>query len=467
MRLCLVAVLLGVLSPAAPVEERVRRVENGLVRAILVKGRPAQKYSIGERMKEYKVRGVSIAVVAGGELEWARGYGATSAEAGGPVGPGTLFQAASVSKPVAAMVALRLVELGKLSLDEDVNRKLRSWKVAENEFTSKEKVTLRRLLSHTAGLTVSGFPGYAAGSALPTLRQVLDGVKPANTAPVRPDIPPGSRLRYAGGGYEVMQQLVEDVTGRPFPEVAQELVLGPLGMSRSTYQQPLPAHFAAAAAVAHRSDGTVIQGRWHTYPEMAAAGLWTTSSDLARVILEIQKPRKVLKAGTVQQMLTAVLDNYGLGFGLRETGAARSFSHGGANAGYRCMLFAYRDSGSGAVVMTNSDNGNVITSEVLRSIASEYGWPDHRPQEKTLAAVSGEILSSYAGNYQFPGFVVTVTVRDGRLYAQTGQRGKAELLPESETAFFSPDGAIPPVRFQKKDGRVIEMTAGNLTGRRQ
>ncbi|MEK7406270.1 MAG: serine hydrolase [Acidobacteriota bacterium] len=466
MRFCLIAVLLGV-NLGAQVEEKIRRVEHGLIRAVVIKGHPVQKLALAERLKEHKVPGVSIAVVNGGKVEWARGYGLASVEEPKPVNADTLFQAASISKPVAAMVALRLVELGKLSLGGDVNLKLRSWKVPQNEFTSKEKVTLRRLLSHTAGLTVHGFPGYAAGAAVPTLRQVLDGAKPANTGPIRPDILPGSQHRYSGGGYEVMQQLVEDATGMPFAEIARELVLGPLGMKRSTYDQPLPTRFMDASAAGHRASGAVIQGKWHTYPEMAAAGLWTTPSDLARVILEIQKPGKVLKAETVNEMLTAVLNNYGLGFGLGGKDGARSFSHGGANAGFRCMLFAYRDSGSGAVVMTNGDRGGALASEVLRSIAAEYGWPDYRPQEKTLAKVSAKVLGLYAGKYQLPGMLVTVTVENGRLYANAGSRERVELLPESETSFFDADGAAPPIRFNKKDDGSVEMTAGGATAKRR
>ena len=467
MRFCVVAVLLSVWTLGAQVEEKTRRVENGLIPAIVVKGRPVPKFTIGERLKEYKVPGVSIAVVACGEIEWARGYGLASVEEGKAVNAGTLFQAASISKPVAAMVALRLVELGKLSLGEDVNRTLRSWKVPENDFTSRQKVTLRRLLSHTAGLTVHGFPGYSAGSAVPTLRQVLEGVEPANTAPIRADIVPGTRNRYSGGGYEVMQQLVEDVTGKPFPVVARELVLGPLAMNGSTYDQPLPARYVAAAAAAHRGSGESVRGKWHTYPEMAAAGLWTTPSDLARLILEIQRPGKVLKTETVKEMLTEVLNGYGLGFALGKRDGAKSFSHGGANVGFQCMLFAYRDSGSGAVVMTNGDRGGTLASEVLRSIASEYGWPDYQPAVKTLAAVSREVLRSYAGKYEFPDTLITVTVQDERLYADAGSRGRVELLPESETLFFNPDGVVSPVRFSKKDDGSVEMTAGGATAKRQ
>lgn len=333
------------------------------------------------RMEFYKVPGVSIAVLREGKVNWARGYGVTAAEKGRPVNSETLFQAASISKHVAALVALHLVDEGKLALDEDVNQKLRSWKVPENEFTKTEKVTLRRLLNHSAGLTVHGFPGYAAGAPVPTVPELLDGKKPANTAPIRVDVVPGTIWRYSGGGYEVMQQLVTDVTGKPFAQLAKEIVLDALGMTRSTFEQPLPAHLQSNAAAAHRADGTMIPGRWHTYPELTAAGLWTTPSDLARIAIELQKGGRILKPATREAMLTKVLGNYGLGLGLAETEGQRSFSHGGSNAGFQCVLFAYRDNGKGAIVMTNGDRGGPLAEEILNNIAADDGWVDHRTRK--------------------------------------------------------------------------------------
>ncbi|SPF50350.1 Beta-lactamase [Candidatus Sulfopaludibacter sp. SbA4] len=367
---------------AADLDQKIQRVTQGLRPASVSKGAAIPKMTITERLQFYKVPGVSVAVMQDGKVEWARGFGVTSAEGGKPVDAETLFQAASISKHVAAMVALHVVDEGKLSLDEDVNLKLRSWKVPENEFTKTEKVTLRRLLNHSAGLTVHGFPGYAAGAPVPSLVEILDGKKPANTDPIRVDVVPGTLWRYSGGGYEVMQQLVMDVTGKPFPQLAREIVLGPLGMSRSTYEQPLPSRYGGNAASAHHADGMTIPGEWHTYPEMTAAGLWTTPSDLLRVVRELQTGSHVLKPETQRQMLTKVLGDYGLGLALAETGGQKSFSHGGSNAGFQCMMFGYLEGGRGAVVMTNGDRGGALAGEILRSIAAEYGWPDYQVAEK-------------------------------------------------------------------------------------
>ena len=216
--------------------------------------------------------GLSIAVVDNFHIVWTKAYGVIEAGSNTPVTPRTLFQAGSISKPVAASGALYLVEQGKLSLDEDVNQKLKTWKVPENEFTKTEKVTLRRVMSHTAGLTVHGFPGYDVNDSVPTLVQIFNGEKPANTAPIRVDFVPGTQSRYSGGGVTIEQQLMIDVTGKPFPALMREFVLDKIGMTDSSYEQPLPPARAAITASGTYADGKTVHGRWHIYPEMAAAG---------------------------------------------------------------------------------------------------------------------------------------------------------------------------------------------------
>ncbi|HBY58559.1 MAG TPA: serine hydrolase [Solibacterales bacterium] len=413
------------------------RIEKGLLPAFAIKGEPAVAWTMAERMSEYKTPGVTVAFVSDGKIAWARAYG-------DGITTETMFQAASISKPVAAMVAMKLVEQGKLALDEDVNARLKRWKVPESEFTAKEKVTLRRLLSHTAGLTVHGFRGYAEGEPVPTLVELLDGKKPANSAAVRADMEPGSKWRYSGGGYQVMQLLVEDVTGKPFAEVARELVLEPLGMKNSTYEQPLKDARRVGAARGHRSDGTMIKGQWHTYPEQAAAGLWTTPSDLARVVLEIQKPGRILKPETVAEMLRAVQGGYGLGFGL----GLDSFSHGGSNEGFKCMLFAYRQKGQAMVLMTNGDRGSALGGEILRAISAEYNWMDHQQGVKTVVTVTPEALAALAGEYVEPsGGKIAVAVKGAGL-AVTRQGRTVEVIPEGPSRFFSRTAEVPDLVFE-------------------
>jgi CubicO group peptidase (beta-lactamase class C family) len=445
---------------AAPpdVEARAARVENGLLSSIVVAGRPVPLMTLAGRMAELKVPGVSIAVINDGAIEWAKGYGVAEAGTQTPVTPRTLFQAASVSKPVAALAALRLVDQGRLVLDEDVNAKLKSWKVPENEFTKAEKVTLRRLLSHTAGLTVHGFGGYPADAPVPTLTQVLDGEKPANSAAVRVDVAPGTIWRYSGGGYTVAQQLMQDVAGRPFPELLAELVLKPVGMDDSTYDQPLPEARRGAAAAGHTSDGKILPGRYHTYPEMAAAGLWTTPTDLAKFLLEIERARRgassVLPQAMALEMTTAQKSGYGLGLGLSDLGSAANFGHGGSNEGFKCQMTMFLEGGRGAVVMTNGDRGGFLAAEVLRGIAREYGWPAYKPAERTVVVVDRKVLALYEGRYELRlGRILDIKLEGGTLFVYNdGER--IELYPESDSRFFDTQEGHTLVFVKGPDGRA-------------
>jgi CubicO group peptidase (beta-lactamase class C family) len=362
-------------SSPSDLAARIKRVENGL--AALSSPLDAPGGGILDRMAALKVPGVSLAVINDFKVEWARGYGVADAETKEPVRSSTLFQAASISKPVTAMAALKLVQDGKLALEADVKTALRSWKLPENDLTAKAKVTLRRLLSHTGGVTVRGFPGYAVPGPVPTLLLVLDGVKPANTPPVRVDLEPGAKFRYSGGGYAILQQMLLDVEGGTFPDLMRDLVLQPIGMYDSAFDQPLPADKLRFAAAGHGAGGLPIPGKRHTYPEMAAAGLWTTPGDLAAFAIEIQKSalgrsNKVLSKASVDAMLTLVLGEYGLGLGIDAVGGY--FQHDGGNAGFVCLMYAGQRSGKGVVVMTNSDAGGPLTREILRSVAREYGW---------------------------------------------------------------------------------------------
>jgi CubicO group peptidase (beta-lactamase class C family) len=468
---CIVIPLVGQQGAGAALDARIARIEQGLLRGIAITGQSSPGMRLADRMKSYAVPGVSVAVFNDGAIEWARGYGV--AEAGGavPVTPHTRFQAASISKPVASLGALLLVSQGQLSLDDPVNARLTSWKVPDNEFTAKTPVTLRRLLSHTAGLTVHGFGGYPADSPVPTLVQVLDGAKPANSAAIRVDTLPGSINRYSGGGYTVAQQLMIDVTGKPFPVLMSELVLRPLGMTDSTYEQPLPPSLAGQAATAHRGDGKPIRGRYHTYPEMAAAGLWTTPTDLAKFAMEVERAlagkSSVIPAATAREMTTNVMDNYGLGLSLSGAGAAARFGHGGSNEGFRCQMTAFLSGGRGAVVMTNGDRGAALSSEILRAIAREYGWPAFKPVEKAVVQLEPAALAAVEGRYQLaPARTVDVRVIEGKLFVIDGGE-RIELFAESASKFFEfvEENSIEFVRGA--DGVVTEMAInGTLHAKR-
>jgi CubicO group peptidase (beta-lactamase class C family) len=365
--------------------ERIRKIESGFAPLPLGKDGTPLPLDLLKLMQLYNVPGLSVAVIDGYQIAWAKAYGVTESGAATPVTTRTLFQAGSISKPVAAAGALALVERGVLSLDEDVNMKLVTWKVPENEFTKDQKVTLRRLMTHSAGLTVHGFPGYAAGAPIPTLVQIFNGEKPANTAPIRVDFVPGTKTRYSGGGITIEQQLMIDVTGKLFPQFMRETVLDKIGMSDSTYEQPLTPARAALAASGTYAFGNVVPGKRHVYPEMAAAGLWTTPTDLAKFAIEIAlskqgKSNRVLSATMTREMLKPQIENVGLGFFLGEGKNADQFGHDGADEGFQAILTMFADPGQGVAIMANSDNGIAVGEELVASIAKEYAWNYTPPQ---------------------------------------------------------------------------------------
>ena len=430
-------------------DAQIKRVEQGLLPVVLIKGDPS--WTIAERMKFHKVPALSIAVMKDFKIEWAKAYGLKDVETGEPVTTETLFQAGSISKSVNAMVAMKKVEQGKLSLDEDINNKLASWKLPDNEFTAKKKVTLRNLLSHTAGTTVHGFPGYAINEKVPTLQQILDGTPPANTAAVRVDFEPGARFRYSGGGTTISQLAIMDVEKKPYPDIAKEAVLAPLGMRNSTYSQPLPADWGKKAATGYRGNGSEVEGKIHIYPEMAAAGLWTTPTDLAKFAIELQlslagRSNKVLTKQSVETMTTSHMDDVGLGFFIERHGDALYFGHGGADEGFRAELVVSRDKGYGVAVMVNSDNGQILR-EVIRGVAREYGWDEFLPAPHEIISLDAAKVADFAGCFQInPDRVLTITpiTASSKTVLQAKPTGDPafELLPISETTFVRRDANV-------------------------
>ncbi len=368
----------GVSKSACPDAARMRIVESGM--------------DLEQLMRQRQIPGISVAVIKDYKIVCAKGYGVTTKDGSDPVTPSTLFLAGSISKPVAAVGALYLVEQGKLSLDEDVNLKLKSWKVPDNGFTAQHKVTLRLLLDHTGGFTGGDFfPGYTVGEPLPSLPQILDGLPPASNKPMRVCFVPGARWEYSGDGYLVIQQLMTDAAGTSFPELMRTAVFERLGMHESTYAQPLPAERASSAASGTLVNGWPVNGRWRNNPEMAAGGLWSTPSDLARLAIELalsakSRANRVLSQATVRSMLTphwesGVLnilgtkdDPDGMGYGFFVGKRNGRFGHIGGNVGYQATLLMFGDTGNGVVIMTNSDVGLTAGNALLDQIAKVYGW---------------------------------------------------------------------------------------------
>jgi CubicO group peptidase (beta-lactamase class C family) len=439
-------------QPAGDTAVRVERVLKGLRPRIEVEGAPV-RWTLAERMAVYKVPAVSIAIIDGGRVVWAQGFGVTEVGGRDPVTGTTLFQAGSISKPIAVSAMLRLVDRGTLSLDANVNRYLTSWKLPENELTSQEPVTLRRLATHTAGTTVSGFPGYAVGAPRPTVPELLDGKAPANTAPVRVDTLPGQAFRYSGGGITIMQQVLIDVSGMPFPALLQQQVLGPIGMVHSSFEQPLSAARAADAARGHEK-GVVVPGGWHVYPELAAAGLWTTPTDVAAWTVAMAdalagRSTAFLSRPTAAQVVASTVpgrtaqERVGPGLFFNGRGDSLSFGHGGQDEGFVSDLKMYLEIGKGAVIMVNSGAGVGLIREIELAIEAEFGWPETGTTRITTVAVDPLVLERLTGTYvlyNLAGRHFPRVLREGtRLFYEFGA-ARNEMYPQSPATFIGADG---------------------------
>ncbi len=429
--------------------------------------------TIDELMEQFGVPGVSIAIIRDFEIHWAKGYGIADVETGAPVNTETVFQAASISKPVTAMAVLRAVQDGLFTLDDDINDILTSWQLDGGELTSDQPVTPRTLTSHTSGLgDAFGFPGYDPDDPLPTVVQILDGHELSNVGPVFMERAPWTAYEYSGGGVTVMQLALSDARGRPFQDIMSDHVLEPIGMTRSAFEQPISPERDSNAARAHDRNGEAKGPKWHVYPELAAAGLWTTPTDLARFAIEVQKSARgeannVLSRTTVQQMLSPVgVGDFAVGFSLSKQGQGWYFSHGGGNWGFRCTLVAHKVKGYGLAIMTNADRGGAVMAELTRRIQLAYAWDANAgpvprgydpPIELTPIDVAPEILETYVGVYVLsPDMSLVFTLEDGNLFLQPTGQGKYPVFAESETKFFLRVASVR-ITFTKDE-------AGHVTG---
>lgn len=422
-----------------------------LRRKVVLRGVEDRRFTVEQRMRHYNVPALSVAVIENCEVVDARAFGSAT-PAGTPATPRTLFQAGSVSKVVATAGALKLVEAGTLTLDKDIDQYLTGGSLSRTDAFASTPITLRHLLTHSAGLSVAGFKGYPIGSPLPTLQQILDGQAPANTDPVRVEAVPGTTWRYSGGGFVLAQQLMERTSREPFARLLQRTVLAPADMQRSTFAQPIDAGLAPDAAAGTLADGTPIPGNWRVYPEHAAAGLWSTPTDLAKFAIDLVhslrgKPDALLGQVTAKEMMRRQIGDWGLGVEVSPLGAPRKFSHGGAPIGYRTLWLMYPDTCQGAVIMANADEGMTLIQEVARSIADTRGWPEQMPSNtEDVIPMSPDIAERFVGTYRLKDHPAEQfhieRQRDGRVTWRRDGHGARELLAATRRRLFSPDSGM-------------------------
>lgn len=446
---------------------RIERVEKGLrpYRWALFGDEPY--VDILERMEFYRVPGVSIAVIENGQLVWAKGYGVKDYETKEPVTVNTLFQAASISKSLNATVIMNLVEQGKLALDADVNTYLNSWKVPSNQFTTMKAVTVSHLLNHTGGTTNfndrTGYLGYKTTDSIPTVQQMLRGEPPAKTPPVSVERLPGTAFGYSNGGSLILQLLLMEMKNQPYQQILKEVVLDPLGMSNSVFMQPLSDSLKILAASAH-DRWVPLEGNCMVYPELAAAGLWTTPTDLSKFIIEQWlslngKSNKIVSKEIAERMITLTVDgsDYSEGFEITRKGDETYFGHRGGSYGFYSNMIMNKDSGNGAIVMVNGGSDGInsnLRREILISIATEYGWNSYLPPRmKPITVAPGKMQRITGRFYVSEDNAMWIKEADGEFTVQNFDRGVVDIFPISDEELVAK--SIRPLRFRLIEGKDI------------
>ena len=411
----------------------VKRVAHDFPHSIVTQDSRAR--SLATAMQQAKVPGVSVAVFVDGRLAWSQAWGVMRLGEQAPVTPATLFQAASISKPVTALTAMTMVADGRLALDRDVSHAIEGW-------SASAPITLRQLLSHSAGLNVSGFEGYVANAPVPTPQQILRGDPPSNTPKVVVEHVPGQAFNYSGGGYTVVQTLMSQTAAKAFSEIIAERVLRPMGMTESIFEQPLPAELRAGAASGHR-DGKAVVGGSHTYPELAAAGLWTTPRDIGKVAVDIQNAYRGVGASVAtptisRDMQTPQIGGHGLGFELKTLHGEPVFEHTGLNEGFEARLVASPNTMGPryvVVVMTNGQGGTAIADGIIRAIAREYQWRAFAPQSVRRVALPKRDRAKFEGFYRGAGRAIGIELKGSDLYVRDDGWRPARMIATSPSAF--------------------------------
>lgn len=447
----------ALLAQGKAVLAKIKEVENNLLPGIQFADSTIMHYNISDRMKSYIVPSVSIAVINHGKIAWAKAYGLADVKLKRKATTNTLYQAASISKSVNAVSIMRLVKENKVDLDTSISSYLKTWQLPVNDYNRGRKITLRKLLSHTAGISVAGFNSYKRDSPQPTLDQILNGHPPANSEPIKPITYPDSGFRYSGGGTVISRKIMEDITGKGYIEILNNTVLQPLKMTRSTYDQPLPSTWADVASGYHQ-DGREVEGKYLLNPELAPDGLWTTPTDLAKLIITLQESlsgkSNFLDSIAVKELFRKVTGDVAPGFFIYTKGKDTYFQHAGSNFGYKSNYFGSLHKGNGVVVMINSDQYDIVP-EIINSVAKAYGWTGfYNPVMKKLVVVPDQQLTQYVGRYSLesPEMHFKIKKMNGHLFLTSGVDDYERMYFTSEHDFLLLSSKQLEWTFKKEKG---------------
>lgn len=442
--------------------KHIENIQNNLVPVHYLNGR-ANKKSITQMMAEDKIPGVSIAFIDNGKISWQKSYGYSNLTDSTKVTPNTIFNGASLSKPVTAMAALHLVDKGMLSLNEDINNKLKDWKVPENKFTEIEKVTLGRLIGHTAGFERYVQSSFFPNEEIPTIKQMLTGEKPSVDPPVSVVYVPGQKQVYSNPGYSVIEKLIEDVTEHDFNVAINELIFEPCGMVQSSFQQPVPKELKNLIATGYSNDLNPYP--YKLFPFKAAGGIWTSPADLGKFLIALLKDYHsntniILSKTMAESVFHKSSERLGFAKIYNQEKEDLLFEHWGSNSGFTCYMVASLNKKQGVVIMTNSDNGTSFLSYVARAVAIEYNWDFLQPKVFEPIAMEELELNKFTGKFKGGDEVFEFAVVDGNLNFFNGTDNNSKLIPVLENQFIQPNENILYEFLKNKEGEIkyVRMT---------
>lgn len=370
----------------------------------------------------------------------------------------TVFPGASLGKPITAMAALNLVEKGVLKLDEDINNKLKGWKVPSNEFTKTEKVTLRRLIGHTSGYNRYYGANYMPYEKIPTIAQTLNGETPSKHPSAKLINVPGEKYTYSNPGYLILEKLLEDVTGKMFEDVIDKLVFEPSGMENSSYKQPAPKRLMTTKAIGYSEN---LHPYYYNIISFKAAGaILTTPNDLAKFTSTLLADHKKGNNTILSQEMTNKVFNRGsrmekLGFTLFNWNDDISFRHTGQNYGFTSFMFGSVNKEQSLIIMANGVNTHELFNYILYAVADEYDWDYFKTNEYEPVDVSGKDMDVFTGNFDWNNNQIIITNEFNSLFLQINNE-RFKLIPVGLNTFLAPEKPLL-ITFPKNIEDKIKM----------
>lgn len=440
--------------------ERKTQVESGIRGKVKFLEEPENLSSISNKMSEYNIPAVSLAVINQGKIEWADIYQNANFSEEQELDCTSIFQAASLSKPVTFLAALRMHAAGEIDLDKNIQDYLKDFVIPKGEQTAENPVTFRNIFSHTSGITSGGYQGYAKGLPLPSDLDILKGSDGVNSSAIEVITPPNEILAYSGGAYTLAELALQDIFSDEFSNIMKKWMLEPAGMQHSEFTQPLPASKAKQVARGYTQSGDVLDGGWHNYPEQAAAGLWSNSIDMAKFLIEIYKAYQgkssIFSETDIKSIISQERDGHVYGFILSRSGDDISITHYGGNAGYRTGMAISLTSGNGLAYLINSDNGGALGNELLLTASQVYNWQHFKQTNVSRKQVNTNDLKPLAGEYKWNN-QIDLSIRYDEsnnlisLIFPNGDEYKLSPIVGDELDFIHPNTGVELSFFKKDD----------------